>query len=106
MTAGLATGRADGWPRCDYVEVEYAARGGGRERRPLAACWHLRFEWMSPVRGFPSFRGQRNWPGWWWFSRTGTHVGAESGETSGRLWLRAASQAGRSARPPCGIMSR
>ena len=33
---------------------------------------------MSPVRGFASFRGQRNWPGWWWFSRTGVHVGYES----------------------------
>ena len=33
---------------------------------------------MGPVRGFASFRGQRNWPGWWWFSRTGEHVGYES----------------------------
>jgi hypothetical protein len=85
MTAGLATGRAGGWPRCDYVEVEYADPGRGRERRPLAACWHLRFEQMSPVRGFPSFRGQRNWPGWWWFSRTGTHVGYESWVERGTL---------------------
>ncbi len=77
MTAVLA-GRAGDWPRCDGVEVEYVGPGGGRERRPLAACWHLRFEWMSPVRGFPSFRGQRNWPGWWWFSRTCAHVGYES----------------------------
>jgi len=23
-------------------------------------------------------RGQRNWPGWWWFSRIGEHVGYES----------------------------
>jgi hypothetical protein len=38
----------------------------------------LRFERMGPVRGFASFRGQRNWPRWWWFSRTGTHVGYES----------------------------
>ena len=77
MTVGLA-GSVDGSPRCDGVEVEYADAGCGRERRPLAACWHLRFERMSPVRGFASFRGQRNWPGWWWFSRTGTHVGYES----------------------------
>jgi TnsA-like endonuclease N terminal len=33
---------------------------------------------VSPVRGFASFRGQRNWPGWWWFSRTAEHVGYES----------------------------
>jgi hypothetical protein len=30
------------------------------------------------VRGFASFRGQRNWPGRWWFSRTAKHVGYES----------------------------
>ena len=42
------------------------------------AYWHLRFERMSPVRGFASFWGQRNWPGWWWFSRTSTHAGYES----------------------------
>jgi hypothetical protein len=76
MAAGLADWAST--PRCDRVEVEFVGPGRGRERRPLAACWHLRFERMSPVRGFASFRGQRNWPGWWWFSRTGTHVGYES----------------------------
>ncbi|ALL85965.1 TnsA endonuclease (plasmid) [Pseudonocardia sp. EC080619-01] len=30
------------------------------------------------MRGFPSFRGQRNWPGLWWFASTGEHVGFES----------------------------
>jgi hypothetical protein len=77
MSVVLA-GWADGSPRCDRVDVEYVDPDGGRERRPLAVCWHLRFERMSPVRGFASFRGQRNWPGWWWFSRTGAHVGYES----------------------------
>ena len=32
----------------------------------------------SPVRNFPSFRGQRNFPGLWWFATTGAHVGHES----------------------------
>jgi hypothetical protein len=54
--------RADG-PACADVEVEYVDSDRGRERRPLAACWSARFERMSPVRGFASFRGQRNWPG-------------------------------------------
>ncbi len=63
---------------CGRVEVEYVDPSRGRERRPLAACWSSRFERMSPVRGFASFQGQRNWPGWWWFSRTGPHVGYES----------------------------
>ncbi len=77
MTAELAA-RADGPAGCGRVEVEYVDPGRGRDRRPLAACCSLRFERMSPVRGFASFRGQRNWPGWWWFSRTGAHVGHES----------------------------
>src|ERR1039458_6323699 len=77
MTAELAA-RAEGPAGCGRVEVEYVDPGRGRERRPLAACCSSRFERMSPVRGFASFRGQRNWPGWWWFSRTGAHVGYES----------------------------
>ena len=77
MTAELAA-RAGGPAECAGVEVEYVDPDRGRERRPLAACWSARFERVSPVRGFASFRGQRNWPGWWWFSRTGEHVGYES----------------------------
>jgi hypothetical protein len=77
MTVELAV-RADGLPECGGVEVEYVDPGPGRERRPLAVCWSSRFKGVSPVRGFASFRGQRNWPGWWWFSRTGEHVGCES----------------------------
>jgi len=73
-----AAGEAGRVLRWDGVEAEYVDPGRGRERAPLAVCWPLRFERMSPVRGFASFRGQRNWPGWWWFSRTGTHVGYES----------------------------
>ena len=77
MTAELAA-RAGGPAECADVEVEYVDPDRGQERRPLSACWSARFERVSPVRGFASFRGQRNWPGWWWFSRTGEHVGYES----------------------------
>ena len=77
MTAELAAWPG-GPPAWAGVEVEYVDPDRGRERRPLAACWSARFERVSPVRGFASFRGQRNWPGWWWFSRTGEHVGYES----------------------------
>jgi hypothetical protein len=78
MTAELAARAAGGPAECAGVEVEYVDPDRGRERRPLAACWSVRFERVSPVRGFASFRGQRNWPGWWWFSRSGEHVGYES----------------------------
>jgi hypothetical protein len=77
MTAEL-TAWAGGPAECADVEVEYVDPDRGRERRPLAACWSARFERVSPVRGFASFRGQRTWPGWWWFSRIGEHVGYES----------------------------
>ena len=77
MTAELAARAGDpaAWAG---VEVEYVDPDRGRERGPLAACWSARFERAGPVRGFASFRGQRNWPGWWWFSRTAEHVGYES----------------------------
>ena len=77
MAAELAA-RAGGLAACGGVDVEFVDSERGRERRPLAACGSLRFERVSPVRGFASFRGQRSFPGWWWFSRTGEHVGYES----------------------------
>ena len=48
------------------------------QREPLGGCWNLAFERVAPVRGFVSFRGQRNRPGLWWFATTGEHVGHES----------------------------
>jgi hypothetical protein len=60
------------------VEAEFADVDGTVRREPLSGCWSVAFERVSPVRGFSSFRGQRNRPGLWWFSRTGEHVGHES----------------------------
>ena len=71
-SAGWQPGAAGG------VEVEFAGGDGVVRREPLGGCWNLAFERVAPVRGFASFRGQRNRPGLWWFSRTGEHVGHES----------------------------
>lgn len=60
------------------ASVEYCGRDGARRRELLARCWPEAFEDAAPVRGFPSYRGQRSWPGAWWFSRTGQLVGYES----------------------------
>jgi hypothetical protein len=60
------------------VEVEFAAGDGVLRREPLGGCWNFAFERVAPVRGFASFRGQRNRPGVWWFATTGEHVGHES----------------------------
>jgi hypothetical protein len=35
-------------------------------------------EEAAPVRSFPSYRGQRNFPGLWWSATSGAHVGFES----------------------------
>ncbi|MEW1639760.1 TnsA-like heteromeric transposase endonuclease subunit [Streptomyces sp. NPDC093801] len=45
---------------------------------PLAVAARVRFEDGRPVREFPSFRGQRNYPGLYWSATAGTHVGYES----------------------------
>jgi len=45
---------------------------------PLAAVRDWRFEWVQPVRTFPSRPGQRHFPGLWWSSTIGDHVGFES----------------------------
>ncbi len=59
------------------VEVEFIGTDGAR-REPLSGCWNVPFERVAPARRFPSYRGQRNWPGPWWFAGTGDHVGYES----------------------------
>ena len=60
------------------VEVEFIDADGTRRREPLSGCWNVTFERVAPVRGFASFRGQRNRPGLWWLATTGEHVGHES----------------------------
>ena len=60
------------------VDLEFNTREGVVRQR-LDRCAAAPFELdCSPVRNFPSFRGQRNYPGLWWFATTGTHVGHES----------------------------
>jgi hypothetical protein len=60
------------------VDVEFDTRDG-LSCLPLQRCAAFPFELDgSPVRSFPSFRGQRNFPGLWWFATTGAHVGHES----------------------------
>ncbi|WP_327120715.1 TnsA-like heteromeric transposase endonuclease subunit [Nocardia sp. NBC_01730] len=58
--------------------MEFVGAAGRRERLPLAACVATRFEDAAPARGFPSYRGQRNFTGSWWSSTTGSHIGYES----------------------------
>jgi hypothetical protein len=52
-------------------EVVYVAADGTERRVSLTALAGVRLEDGRPVRSFPSYRGQRNYPGWyWWISRS------------------------------------
>lgn len=68
-------------------ERTFVDAGGRVRREPLSRCWDEAFERVAPVRSFPSFRGQRNWPGLWWFARTGELVGHESWLERDRLMV-------------------
>jgi hypothetical protein len=41
----------------------------------------------EPGAGLCVLPGQRNWPGWWWFSRTGEHVGAPDLKAAEDYWV-------------------
>jgi hypothetical protein len=58
--------------------LEYVREDGGRRREPLVACAAERFEGVVPVRSFRWTKGAVNFPGSWWSSTTGEHVGFES----------------------------
>lgn len=71
---GLAPSRAS-WSR---FAVEFLDADGEVHRDPLTECALTAFEVAAAVRSFPSYRGQRNWPGLWWSSTMAGHVGYES----------------------------
>ncbi len=64
-------------PGTEGFEVSWRD-AGGEHRRPLAEATAVEFEAGLPVRGFPSYRGQQNFPGLYWSATTGGHVGFES----------------------------
>jgi hypothetical protein len=63
-------------PRTAEFGVTFLDDGGERSGS-LSELWNVRFERVSPVREFPTFRGQRNSPGSWWSATTGGHVHAD-----------------------------
>jgi hypothetical protein len=58
--------------------VEFVGADGTRCREPLAACATARLEDALPVRSFRWAKGASHFPGSWWSSTTGDHVGFES----------------------------
>lgn len=73
-SAGLAPLRAS-WSE---FGVEFLDELGEVRRAPLTECALTAFEIVPAVRSFPSYHGQRNWPGLWWSSTMAGHVGYES----------------------------
>jgi hypothetical protein len=67
--AGLAAGG---------VGVSWADPVGRRCSSGLESAAEIAFEDALPAREFPSYRGQRYFPGLWWLATTGRHVGYES----------------------------
>ncbi len=58
--------------------LEYVDAAGETRCGPLEVMWPTRFEDGGPVRGFGSFKGQRNFTGWYWAATGAVHVGFES----------------------------
>ena len=73
MTLAAVAGLAGAEFEIEFLDVDGVVRRG-----PLMRCWSERFEDVTPARSFPSYRGQRNFPGWWWSSTMERHVGYES----------------------------
>lgn len=59
-------------------EAVYVTEDGAEHRVSLAALAGVRLEAGCPVRSFPSYRGQRNYPGWYWSATMCRRVGFES----------------------------
>lgn len=58
--------------------LEDGERGPAERQSLLSVCWNARFEDVPPVRDFPSYTGQRNFPGLYFAACTGRHIGFES----------------------------
>ena len=61
----VVRGDASASPAGREFEIAYDAESGAR-RLALIDAWSVPLEECLPVRGFPSYKGQRNRVGRWW----------------------------------------
>jgi hypothetical protein len=61
----------------EAFDVEWLGEAG-EVRLPLSKVAEVSFEDAAPVREFPSYRGQRHFPGRYWAASMTRHVGFES----------------------------
>ena len=64
--------------RTGSFEVVFVAQDGVEQRVPWAFMPDVVVELGRPVRSFPSYHGQRNYPGWYWSATMGALLGFES----------------------------
>jgi hypothetical protein len=62
----------------ERFEAVYVGGDGVERRVPWAWMPEVLGELGRPVRSFPSYRGQRNFPGWYWSATEGRRIGFES----------------------------
>lgn len=67
-----------GGPEPEAFEAVFVAEDGLEQRVPWAFLPEVVAELGRPVRSFPSYRGQRNYPGWYWSATMGGRIGFES----------------------------
>ncbi len=77
-------GLAEVWLPAGF-EVTYAGPDGREVRAGLDRLHRADLESCQPVRSFPSYQGQRNFPGWYWSAKMGRLVGFESWVERGHL---------------------
>jgi hypothetical protein len=73
LETGLRRSGLDEW-----FEVVYAGEDGAEQRLPWQEMPQVVDGLSRPVRSFPSYRGQRNFPGWYWSATLGHRIGFES----------------------------
>jgi hypothetical protein len=61
----------------DDFEAVFVTEAGVEQRVPWWRLPDVVDELGRPVRSFPSYRGQRNFPGWYWASTVDRPVGFE-----------------------------
>ena len=73
-------GRASGSmsTMAEAFELGFVEADGSQRCVPLVAAAAMRLEECRPVRSFPSYKGQRDFPRLWWSVTIGRHVGFES----------------------------
>ena len=79
--------------------LEFTEADGTRRRDPLASCVTARLENVLPVRSFQWAKGASHFPGLWWSSTTGDHVGFESWLEQDTLWRWTSTRTSRASPP-------